>query len=121
METLADFGAVSVFNFDTFTTAIYKTWYGFFSLSSAAQLASLLLLVVMLVAVRRAACPRGQPGEQRTTTGQGVVSPARSQGAGGDELVRSGVRLRLCHSSAAAGGVVLAARALRTWMSVTPG
>ncbi len=31
METLADFGAVSVFNFDTFTTAIYKTWYGFFS------------------------------------------------------------------------------------------
>ncbi len=44
METLADFGAVSVFNFDTFTTAIYKTWYGFYSLSSAAQLASLLLL-----------------------------------------------------------------------------
>ena len=29
METLADFGAVAVFNFDTFTTAIYKTWYGF--------------------------------------------------------------------------------------------
>ncbi|MCU1718509.1 ABC transporter permease [Pseudomonas sp. 5P_3.1_Bac2] len=49
METLADFGAVSVFNFDTFTTAIYKTWYGFYSLSSAAQLASLLLLAVMLV------------------------------------------------------------------------
>lgn len=49
METLADFGAVAVFNFDTFTTAIYKTWYGFFSLSSAAQLASLLLLTVMLV------------------------------------------------------------------------
>jgi len=38
-----------VFNFDTFTTAIYKTWYGFFSLSSAAQLASLLLLAVMLI------------------------------------------------------------------------
>ncbi len=49
METLADFGAVAVFNFDTFTTAIYKTWYGFFSLSSAAQLASLLLIAVVLV------------------------------------------------------------------------
>ncbi|GGJ01883.1 ABC transporter permease [Halopseudomonas pertucinogena] len=48
METLADFGAVSVFNFDTFTTAIYKTWYGFFSLQSATQLASLLLLFVFL-------------------------------------------------------------------------
>ncbi len=42
METLADFGAVSVFNYDTFTTAIYKTWYGFFSLQTATQLASLL-------------------------------------------------------------------------------
>ena len=49
METLADFGAVAVFNFDTFTTAIYKTWYGFFSLTSATQLASLLLLGVMVV------------------------------------------------------------------------
>lgn len=49
MEALADFGAVSVFSFDTFTTAIYKTWFGFFDLHSAAQLASLLLLVVLLI------------------------------------------------------------------------
>ncbi len=47
METLADFGAVSVFNYDTFTTAIYKAWYGFFNLQAAAQLASLLLLIVL--------------------------------------------------------------------------
>lgn len=47
METLADFGAVSVFNYDTFTTAIYKTWMGLFSLSAAAQLASILLLFVI--------------------------------------------------------------------------
>lgn len=46
METLADFGAVAVFNFDTFTTAIYKSWFGFFNLQVAAQLASLLLLFV---------------------------------------------------------------------------
>ena len=43
METLADFGAVSVFNVDTFTTAIYKAWFGFFSLTTAAQLAALLI------------------------------------------------------------------------------
>jgi iron(III) transport system permease protein len=48
MEALADFGAVSVFNFDTFTTAIYKAWFGFFDLNSAAQLASLLLGIVLL-------------------------------------------------------------------------
>ena len=48
METLADFGAVSVFNYDTFTTAVYKSWYGLFNLTVAAQLASLLLLFVGL-------------------------------------------------------------------------
>lgn len=48
MEALADFGAVAVFNYDTFTTAIYKAWFGFFDLQSAAQLASLLLGLVLL-------------------------------------------------------------------------
>ncbi len=48
METLADFGAVSIFNFDTFTTAIYKAWFGLFSIQAASQLASLLLLFVAL-------------------------------------------------------------------------
>lgn len=48
METLADFGAVAVFNYDTFTTAIYKSWFGLFNLQAAAQLASLLLLFVAL-------------------------------------------------------------------------
>ncbi len=49
METLADFGTVSIFNYDTFTTAIYKAWFGLFSLSAAAQLASLLVLIVFIV------------------------------------------------------------------------
>ncbi len=48
METLADFGAVAVFNYDTFTTAIYKAWFGFFDLHGAAQLASILLLLVFV-------------------------------------------------------------------------
>ena len=48
METLADFGTVAVFNYDTFTTAIYKSWFGLFNLQAAAQLASLLLLFVAL-------------------------------------------------------------------------
>lgn len=46
MEALADFGAVSVFSFNTFTTAIYKAWFGLFSLHAATQLASLLLIFV---------------------------------------------------------------------------
>lgn len=49
METLADFGTVAVFNYDTFTTAIYKAWFGLFSLAAASQLASLLVLMVLLL------------------------------------------------------------------------
>jgi len=51
MEALADFGAVSIFNYDTFTTAIYKAWFGFFSLPAAAQLASCLVLLVFFIIV----------------------------------------------------------------------
>lgn len=51
MEALADFGAVAVFNYDTFTTAIYKSWFGFFNLQAAAQLASLLLMFVAIALV----------------------------------------------------------------------
>ncbi len=51
METLADFGTVAVFNYDTFTTAIYKAWFGMFSLSAASQLASLLIVIVLALLV----------------------------------------------------------------------
>ncbi|MBC7945052.1 MAG: iron ABC transporter permease, partial [Burkholderiales bacterium] len=51
METLADFGTVSVFNYDTFTTAIYKAWFGLFSLPAASQLASLLIVVAFALLV----------------------------------------------------------------------
>lgn len=44
METLADFGGVTAFNFSTFTTAIYQAWSGLFSLAIAARL-SLVLVV----------------------------------------------------------------------------
>ncbi|MDF1628257.1 MAG: iron ABC transporter permease [Alcanivoracaceae bacterium] len=65
METLADFGAVSVFNFDTFTTAIYKSWYGFYNLNAAAQLASLLLLFVLVsLLVERAGRGRARYEQQ---------------------------------------------------------
>ena len=51
METLADFGTVAVFNYDTFTTAIYKAWFGMFSLSAASQLASLLIVIVFALLI----------------------------------------------------------------------
>lgn len=49
METLADFGAVSIFNYDTFTTAIYKSWFGFFSIGTATRLSTILVLFIVAV------------------------------------------------------------------------
>lgn len=48
METLADFGTVTIFNYDTFTTAIYKAWYGMFSLTTAARMATILLGIALI-------------------------------------------------------------------------
>lgn len=49
METLAEFGAVSIFNFDTLTSAIYKAWFALFSIETAQQLALLLVLFVLVI------------------------------------------------------------------------
>jgi iron(III) transport system permease protein len=69
METLADFGTVAVFNYDTFTTAIYKSWFGLFNINAAAQLASLLLLFVAL----------GLYAEKRSRGQRGYHQSARLQ------------------------------------------
>jgi len=47
METLADFGAVYIFNVRTFTTAIYGAWFGMRSVNTALQLAGVLMLFVL--------------------------------------------------------------------------
>ncbi|MFZ9448789.1 MAG: ABC transporter permease, partial [Alphaproteobacteria bacterium] len=47
METLADFGTVQHFGIQTFTTAIYRTWYGMGDRVAAAQLSAMLLLAVL--------------------------------------------------------------------------
>ncbi len=68
MEALADFGAVSIFNYDTFTTAIYKAWFGFFSLPAAAQLSSLLVgLVLLLIIVEQQMRKRMRYAQSRLT------------------------------------------------------
>ncbi|WP_422674151.1 ABC transporter permease [Billgrantia antri] len=54
METLNEFGAVQFFGVDTFTTGIYRTWFGLGEQVAAAQLAAcLLLFVIALVLLER--------------------------------------------------------------------
>jgi iron(III) transport system permease protein len=49
MEVVADFGTVEYFAVDTFSTGIFRAWFGLGSKSGAAQLALLLLALVFLL------------------------------------------------------------------------
>ena len=49
METLSDFGAVDHFAIATFTTGIFRTWYGMYDLETAMQLASFLLIFITII------------------------------------------------------------------------
>jgi iron(III) transport system permease protein len=51
METLADFGTVEYFGVQTFTTGIFRTWYGLDDVAAAAQLAGVLLLFVFTLII----------------------------------------------------------------------
>lgn len=54
METLADYGTVQYFGVSTFTTGIFRTFYGYGDTAAAAQLAaSLLAFVILLVMLER--------------------------------------------------------------------
>lgn len=47
METLNDFGTVQYFGVNTFTTGIYRTWFGMGERVAAAQLAAVLMLFIL--------------------------------------------------------------------------
>ena len=49
METLNDFGTVEYFAVDTFTTGIFRTWYGLGEPAAAAQLAAALMVFILVL------------------------------------------------------------------------
>jgi iron(III) transport system permease protein len=49
METLNDFGTVDYFGVQTFTTGIYRTWFGLGERAAAAQLSAFLLLFILVL------------------------------------------------------------------------
>lgn len=51
METLADYGTVKFFGISTFTTGIFRTWFGMGSAPAAAQLAAVLMMFVLVLIV----------------------------------------------------------------------
>lgn len=49
METLADYGTVQYFGISTFTTGIFRTWFGLNDSGAAAQLSTMLLIFVLVL------------------------------------------------------------------------
>lgn len=71
METLSDFGTVEYFGVVTFTTGIYRTWFGLGERAAAAQLAAVLLLFVLVLFVLERTLgrrPEAQPTSSRFRT-----------------------------------------------------
>jgi iron(III) transport system permease protein len=93
METLADFGAVAIYGFETFTTAVYRTWFGLFNLTAAVQLASILMLfmLVLLLAERFSRGHRAQHSDRRPSGHRIRLSGARAWAATGVQLAVIGV------------------------------
>ena len=79
METLADYGTVSYFAVQTFTTGIYRAWFSLGDRIAAAQLAALLLgFVVLLLALERVS--RGRARFHNTTGRNRPLSGRRLSG-----------------------------------------
>lgn len=88
METLADFGAVAIYGFDTFTTAVYRTWLGLMNLTAATQLASLLMMfmLVLLIAERLTRSRRARQSDRQPGPHRIVLSGWRRWAAPGLQL-----------------------------------
>ncbi|MBA2410093.1 MAG: iron ABC transporter permease [Gammaproteobacteria bacterium] len=84
METLADYGTVQYFGVNTFTTGIFRTWFGLGDSAAAAQLAAILMLFVFALVMlergsRRQArfhhtSQRYQPLPRFELTGMGALA-----------------------------------------------
>jgi iron(III) transport system permease protein len=112
METLADYGTVSYFAVQTFTTGIYRAWFSLGDRNAAAQLAMVLLGFVVLVLVLERLSRGGSRFHDGTLRSRGVMRlPLRGPRAG---LALLGCALPL------AGGFLLPA-GLMLHMALTEG
>ncbi|MBE9124827.1 MULTISPECIES: ABC transporter permease [unclassified Coleofasciculus] len=87
METLNDFGTVKYFGVDTFTTGIYRTWFGLGNRVAAAQLAAFLLLFILwLILLERWSRRRAQYYQSTNRYGSRFSYPLKGMRAFGAGL-----------------------------------
>lgn len=68
METMADFATVSYFAVSTLTTAVYDTWFGYYSLTAAAKISGVMLLLLFLALITERFSRRDQAVFERQTS-----------------------------------------------------
>ena len=68
METMADFATVSYFAVSTLTTAVYDTWFGYYSLTAAAKISGVMLLLLFLALITERFSRRNQAVFERQSS-----------------------------------------------------
>ncbi|MBL0689169.1 MAG: iron ABC transporter permease [Pseudoalteromonas sp.] len=68
METMADFATVSYFAVSTLTTAVYDTWLGYCSLTAAAKISGVMLLLLFLALITERFSRRNQAVFERQSS-----------------------------------------------------
>lgn len=82
METLADYGTVQYFGVTTFTTGIFRTWFGLGDPAAAAQLSAVLMgAVLLLILVERLSRRQARyhhAGQHRATPPRRRLGPGKT-------------------------------------------
>ena len=113
METLADYGVVQYFGVATFTTGIFRTWFGLGSNVAAAQLSALLMgFVLVLILLENRA--RKQARYHHASSRYRPAAPKALHGW------RGGLAFALCALPVGFGFIIPAAQ-LSVWAAQTYG
>ncbi len=113
METLADYGVVQYFGVATFTTGIFRTWFGLGSSVAAAQLSALLMgFVLVLILLENRA--RKQARYHHASSRYRPAAPKALHGW------RGGLAFALCALPVGFGFIIPAAQ-LSVWAAQTYG
>lgn len=79
LEVLNDFGVVQYYGINTFSTAIFKTWFGMYDLESATKLAGILMaIVIILLGLEKGL--RGRKRFSLATSKERPLKPKRLKG-----------------------------------------
>src|SRR5690606_11949223 len=79
-EVLSDYGVVNYFGIQTFTTAIFTTWFGMYDIDSATRLAAWFMIIIIFIIVLERLLRRNR--RFSATTGRSsLLMPQRLTGA----------------------------------------